>query len=47
METSVSLLGRLAGAPSEDDWQRLDDAYRPCSAAGWRGWGFRHRMSMT
>jgi RNA polymerase sigma-70 factor (ECF subfamily) len=29
METSVSLLGRLAGAPSEDDWQRLDDAYRP------------------
>ena len=29
METSASLLGRLAGAPSEDDWQRLDDAYRP------------------
>jgi RNA polymerase sigma-70 factor (ECF subfamily) len=29
METSVSLLERLAGAPSEDDWQRLDELYRP------------------
>ena len=29
METSVSLLGRLAGAPSEDDWRRLDELYRP------------------
>jgi hypothetical protein len=29
METSVSLLERLAGAPSDDDWQRLDDLYRP------------------
>jgi RNA polymerase sigma-70 factor (ECF subfamily) len=29
METSVSLLGRLAGASTDDDWQRLDDLYRP------------------
>ena len=29
METSVSLLGRLAGRPSDDDWRRLDDLYRP------------------
>jgi RNA polymerase sigma-70 factor (ECF subfamily) len=29
METSVSLLGRLAGAPSEDDWRQLDELYRP------------------
>ena len=29
METSVSLLGRLAGAPTGDDWRRLDDLYRP------------------
>jgi RNA polymerase sigma-70 factor (ECF subfamily) len=29
METSVSLLERLAGAPSDEDWQRLDDLYRP------------------
>jgi RNA polymerase sigma-70 factor (ECF subfamily) len=29
METSVSLLERLAGAPSEDDWQRLNNLYRP------------------
>jgi RNA polymerase sigma-70 factor (ECF subfamily) len=29
METSVSLLGRLAGAPTDDDWRRLDDLYRP------------------
>jgi RNA polymerase sigma-70 factor (ECF subfamily) len=29
METSISLLGRLAGVPTEDDWQRLDDLYRP------------------
>jgi RNA polymerase sigma-70 factor (ECF subfamily) len=29
METSVSLLGRLATAPTDDDWQRLDDLYRP------------------
>ena len=29
METSVSLLERLAGAPSDDDWRRLDDLYRP------------------
>lgn len=29
METSVSLLERLAGAPSDDDWRRLDDLYQP------------------
>jgi RNA polymerase sigma-70 factor (ECF subfamily) len=29
METSVSLLGRLAGAPTDDDWRRLDGLYRP------------------
>ena len=29
METSVSLLGRLAGAPTDADWRRLDDLYRP------------------
>jgi RNA polymerase sigma-70 factor (ECF subfamily) len=29
METSLTLLGRLAGDPSEDDWLRLDDLYRP------------------
>jgi hypothetical protein len=27
MDTSVSLLGRLAGAPTDDDWRRLDDLY--------------------
>jgi RNA polymerase sigma-70 factor (ECF subfamily) len=29
MGTSVSLLGRIAAAPTEDDWRRLDDLYRP------------------
>jgi RNA polymerase sigma-70 factor (ECF subfamily) len=29
METSVSLLESLAGAPTDDDWRRLDDLYRP------------------
>jgi RNA polymerase sigma factor (sigma-70 family) len=29
METSASLLERLAGAPTDDDWRRLDDLYRP------------------
>jgi RNA polymerase sigma-70 factor (ECF subfamily) len=29
METSLSLLGRLAGAPTDDDWRRLDALYRP------------------
>ena len=29
METSVSLLERLAGTPTDDDWRRLDDLYRP------------------
>jgi RNA polymerase sigma-70 factor (ECF subfamily) len=34
METSVSLLERLAGTPSDDDWGRLDALYRPLL----RGW---------
>ena len=29
METSVSLLERLAGAPTDDDWRRLVDLYQP------------------
>ena len=29
METSVSLLERFTGAPTDDDWRRLDDPYRP------------------
>ena len=29
METSVSLLERLAGTPTEDDWRRLLDLYQP------------------
>jgi RNA polymerase sigma-70 factor (ECF subfamily) len=34
METSVSLMERLAGAPTDDDWRRLDELYRPLL----RGW---------
>jgi len=29
METSISLLDRLAGAPTDDDWRRLLDLYQP------------------
>jgi RNA polymerase sigma-70 factor (ECF subfamily) len=29
MDTSVSLLERLAGQPTEDDWRRLLDLYQP------------------
>jgi RNA polymerase sigma-70 factor (ECF subfamily) len=29
METSVSLLERLAGKPTDDDWRRLHDLYQP------------------
>jgi RNA polymerase sigma-70 factor (ECF subfamily) len=29
METSVSLLERLAGAPTDDDWRRLVELYQP------------------
>src|SRR5262245_8380955 len=29
METSVSLLERLGGTPTDDDWRRLDDLYQP------------------
>jgi RNA polymerase sigma-70 factor (ECF subfamily) len=36
METSVSLLERLAAAPSDDDWRRLDALYRPLLRA-WMG----------
>jgi RNA polymerase sigma factor (sigma-70 family) len=34
METSVSMLERLAGAPTADDWRRLDVLYRPL-LKGW------------
>jgi RNA polymerase sigma-70 factor (ECF subfamily) len=34
METSVSMLERLAGTPTDDDWRRLDELYRPLL----RGW---------
>ncbi|HJZ90338.1 MAG TPA: sigma-70 family RNA polymerase sigma factor [Gemmataceae bacterium] len=33
MDTSASLLDRLAGAPTEADWRRLDGLYRPLLAA--------------
>jgi RNA polymerase sigma-70 factor (ECF subfamily) len=36
METSVSLLERLAGAPTDDDWRRLVDLYQPLLRA-WMG----------
>ena len=29
MDTSGSLLERLAGAPTDDDWRRLNDLYQP------------------
>jgi RNA polymerase sigma-70 factor (ECF subfamily) len=29
MDTSVSLLGRLGGTPTDDDWRRMDELYRP------------------
>ena len=29
METSVSLLERLGGKPTDDDWRRLHDLYQP------------------
>jgi RNA polymerase sigma-70 factor (ECF subfamily) len=29
METSASLIGRLTAAPTDADWRRLDDLYRP------------------
>jgi RNA polymerase sigma-70 factor, ECF subfamily len=29
METSISLMERLTGMPTDDDWRRLDDLYRP------------------
>lgn len=34
MDTSASLLGRLAGTPTEADWRRLHDLYRPL-LEGW------------
>src|SRR5258708_2863267 len=33
METSVSLLERLAAAPGDDDWRRLLDLYQPLLSA--------------
>ena len=45
METSVSMLERLAGTPTDDDWRRLISA--PASRLGGAGGGFRRRMSMT
>jgi RNA polymerase sigma-70 factor (ECF subfamily) len=29
METSASLIERITGAPTDADWRRLDDLYRP------------------
>jgi hypothetical protein len=29
METSISLLERLAGSPTDDDWRRRLDLYQP------------------
>src|SRR4051812_6416285 len=29
MDTSVSLLERLAGTPNDDDWRRLAELYQP------------------
>lgn len=37
METSLSLLHRLTDGPSETDWRRLDDLYRPLL----RSWALR------
>jgi hypothetical protein len=34
METSVSTLERLAGAPTDADWRRLDELYGPL-LLGW------------
>jgi RNA polymerase sigma-70 factor (ECF subfamily) len=34
MDTSGTLLGRLTGSPTDDDWRRLDELYRPLL----RGW---------
>jgi RNA polymerase sigma-70 factor (ECF subfamily) len=39
METSLSLLGRLAGAATDDDWRRLDDLYQPLLRAWIAGAG--------
>jgi RNA polymerase sigma-70 factor (ECF subfamily) len=33
MDTSGSLLDRLGDAPTDDDWRRLDDLYRPLLCA--------------
>ena len=41
MVTSVSMLGRLAGASTDDDWRRLDDLYRPFA----RILGVRHEFA--
>ena len=41
METSASLLDHLTGAPTDDDWRRLDDLYRPLLRAWVAGGGPR------
>jgi RNA polymerase sigma-70 factor (ECF subfamily) len=41
METSASLLDRLAGSPTEADWRRLHDLYRPLL----EGWVLRAGVS--
>jgi RNA polymerase sigma-70 factor (ECF subfamily) len=43
METSVSLLERLAGAPTDDDWRRLLDLYQPLL----RAWMARAGVAAT
>src|SRR5712691_9131156 len=43
METSVSLLERLAGKPTDDDWRRLLDLYQPLL----RAWMARAGVSVS
>jgi RNA polymerase sigma-70 factor (ECF subfamily) len=43
METSVSLLERLAGSPTDDDWRRLNDLYQPLL----RAWMARDRVAAS
>lgn len=43
METSVSLLERLSGRPTELDWQRLVDLYQPLL----RAWALRSGVPET
>jgi RNA polymerase sigma-70 factor (ECF subfamily) len=43
VETSRSLLEHLADAPTDDDWRRLDDLYRPLL----RAWVARARVAAS